>query len=156
MALISFFSLLLLFSPGLSFRVCFFYFDFDSLSSPLILLTCWISILILLARSFGVLANKNKIFEFCITIRGLNLVLLLTFRANNLFMFYVFFEGSLVPTLALILAWGYQPERLQAGMYMMIYTITASLPFLVLIISVYRWEDRLFLFYQNFIFGGSS
>lgn len=44
----------------------------------------------------------------------------------------------MVPTFILILGWGYQPERLQAGMYMMLYTITASLPLLVLIL--YKFE----------------
>lgn len=31
-------------------------------------------------------------------------------------MFYLFFERRLVPTLFLILGWGYQPERLQANL----------------------------------------
>nr|UJH93111.1 NADH dehydrogenase subunit 4 [Venus verrucosa] len=42
-----------------------------------------------------------------------------------------FFEFSLIPTLVLILKWGYQPERLQAGVYMMMYTVSGSLPLLV-------------------------
>lgn len=50
-------------------------------------------------------------------------------------MFYFFFEASLIPTLFLILGWGYQPERLQAGVYIIIYTVSASMPlFLVLAI----------------------
>nr|YP_008854385.1 NADH dehydrogenase subunit 4 [Meretrix lyrata]AGR50832.1 NADH dehydrogenase subunit 4 [Meretrix lyrata] len=44
--------------------------------------------------------------------------------------FYFFFEFSLVPTFWLILKWGYQPERLQAGLYMVMYTVSASLPLL--------------------------
>nr|UJH93345.1 NADH dehydrogenase subunit 4 [Chamelea striatula] len=42
-----------------------------------------------------------------------------------------FFEFSLIPTFCLILKWGYQPERLQAGMYMMMYTVSGSLPLLI-------------------------
>nr|UJH93072.1 NADH dehydrogenase subunit 4 [Venus verrucosa]UJH93332.1 NADH dehydrogenase subunit 4 [Venus verrucosa] len=42
-----------------------------------------------------------------------------------------FFEFSLIPTLVLILKWGYQPERLQAGVYMMMYTVSGSLPLLI-------------------------
>nr|AKE36680.1 NADH dehydrogenase subunit 4 [Meretrix lamarckii] len=45
--------------------------------------------------------------------------------------FYFFFEFSLVPTFWLILKWGYQPERLQAGLYMLMYTVSASLPLLI-------------------------
>lgn len=40
------------------------------------------------------------------------------------------FEASLIPTLILILGWGYQPERLQAGTYLIIYIIFSSLPLL--------------------------
>nr|YP_010943707.1 NADH dehydrogenase subunit 4 [Ennucula tenuis]WLV28177.1 NADH dehydrogenase subunit 4 [Ennucula tenuis] len=146
LALMSFFSLLLLFSSGVSFTVNFSSMDVDSLSLPLILLTCWISMLMLLASFMGVFSLKNKILEFCFLISFLNFVLLLTFGASNLFWFYVFFESSLIPTLILILGWGYQPERLQAGMYMMIYTITASLPFLLLIMNSYYNDASLFMF----------
>lgn len=45
--------------------------------------------------------------------------------------FYIFFEASLIPTFLLVIGWGYQPERLQARMYLMLYTITASLPLLL-------------------------
>jgi len=44
------------------------------------------------------------------------------------------FEASLVPTLILVLGWGYQPERLQAGIYMIIYTVAASLPLLLIVV----------------------
>nr|YP_010254935.1 NADH dehydrogenase subunit 4 [Venerupis aspera]YP_010455419.1 NADH dehydrogenase subunit 4 [Ruditapes variegatus]QUA05874.1 NADH dehydrogenase subunit 4 [Venerupis aspera]UUA63024.1 NADH dehydrogenase subunit 4 [Ruditapes variegatus] len=45
--------------------------------------------------------------------------------------FFFFFEFSLVPTFFLILKWGYQPERLQAGVYMLLYTVSSSLPLLM-------------------------
>ena len=59
------------------------------------------------------------------------LILLLTFIRNSVILFYILFEASLIPTLLLILGWGYQPERLQAGLYLIIYTIIASLPLLI-------------------------
>jgi len=37
----------------------------------------------------------------------------------------------------LILGWGYQPERVQAGIYLLFYTLLASLPLLVGILFVY-------------------
>jgi NADH-ubiquinone oxidoreductase chain 4 len=37
----------------------------------------------------------------------------------------------LIPTLFLILGWGYQPERVQAGISLLFYTLLASLPLLV-------------------------
>jgi NADH-ubiquinone oxidoreductase chain 4 len=47
------------------------------------------------------------------------------------FLFIYFFESSLIPTVFLILGWGYHPERLQAGIYILFYTLLASLPRLV-------------------------
>jgi len=44
----------------------------------------------------------------------------------------------LIPTLFLILGWGYQPERFQAGIYLLFYTLLASLPLLVGILFVYN------------------
>jgi NADH-ubiquinone oxidoreductase chain 4 len=58
-------------------------------------------------------------------------VILLLFSRINLFSFYLFFESRLIPTVFLILGWGYQPERLQAGIYLLFYTLLASLPILV-------------------------
>lgn len=51
-------------------------------------------------------------------------------------MFYIIFEFSLIPTLLLIIGWGYQPERLQAGLYLLFYTLTASLPLLISILII--------------------
>lgn len=71
---------------------------------------------------------------FVILIQSLLIVLILAFNINSLILFYIFFEISLIPTLILIIGWGYQPERLQAGTYIIIYTVAASLPLLVFII----------------------
>jgi NADH-ubiquinone oxidoreductase chain 4 len=43
-----------------------------------------------------------------------------TFRSVGLLSFYIFFESRLIPTLLLILGWGYQPECVQAGIYLFI------------------------------------
>lgn len=107
-----------------------YYFGSDVISYGLILLSLWICSLMLMARE-GVYRNSNfyNIFLFLVLI--LLIFLFLTFRRIRLFIFYLFFESSLIPTLLLILGWGYQPERLQAGIYLLFYTLLASLPLLV-------------------------
>jgi NADH-ubiquinone oxidoreductase chain 4 len=60
-------------------------------------------------------------------------LLILTFSTSNIFLFYLFFEATLIPTLILIMGWGYQPERVQAGVYILFYTLAASLPLLIII-----------------------
>jgi NADH-ubiquinone oxidoreductase chain 4 len=57
-----------------------------------------------------------------------------------------FFESRLIPTLFLILGWGYQPERVQAGIYLLFYTLLASLPLLVGILFIYNSLGSLCLF----------
>lgn len=114
----------------------------DQISSTLIILSIWITALILLAR-YKVLHTKNipKIFT------GVCLILLLTlvfsFSASSILIFYISFEASLIPTILLIIIWGYQPERLQARIYLIIYTITASLPLLIIILKIYHESKHL-------------
>jgi len=60
------------------------------------------------------------------------------------FLFIYFFESRLIPTLFLILGWGYQ--RVQAGIYLLFYTLLASLPLLVGILFVYNSLGSLCLF----------
>ena len=45
-----------------------------------------------------------------------------------------------------ILGWGYQPEGVQAGIYLLFYTLLASLPLLVGILLVYNSLGSLYLF----------
>jgi NADH-ubiquinone oxidoreductase chain 4 len=41
-------------------------------------------------------------------------------------------------TLFLISGWGYQPERVQSGIYLLFYTLLASIPLLVGILFIYN------------------
>nr|WGW18081.1 NADH dehydrogenase subunit 4 [Puncturella cf. parvinobilis] len=107
----------------------------DGLNAPLITLTWWMSTLMLISSQNSVYSKKTLLTTFSWVVSVLNLVLMIMFLSNKVIFFYMFFEMSLIPTLILILGWGYQPERLQAGMYMMIYTVTASLPLLALIVA---------------------
>jgi len=75
----------------------------------------------------------------------------------SLFLFYLFFEIRLIPTLFLILGWGYQPERLQAGLYLLFYTLLASLPIIMGIFYCYFLNKTIFfniiyINYSYFIF----
>ena len=48
--------------------------------------------------------------------------------------FYILFELSLLPTLAMVLLYGYQPEKLRAGGHLLLYTALRSLPLLLILI----------------------
>nr|UBN08884.1 NADH dehydrogenase subunit 4 [Panesthia obtusa] len=118
-------------------------FGFDYISYGLILLSIWISVLMIMASES---VYHHKYFDnfFLFMIISLLLMLICTFSSLSMFSFYLFFEGSLIPTLFLILGWGYQPERLQAGIYLLFYTLLASLPLLVSIIYLYEYNNLSF------------
>lgn len=110
-------------------------FTTDILRSALIILTLWITRLMFNSSSKIFIINKSPSkLNFIITL--LRISLTLAFSTSNLIMFYILFEARLIPTLLLIINWGYQPERLFAGIYLILYTITASLPLLVIILSL--------------------
>nr|YP_009528986.1 NADH dehydrogenase subunit 4 [Monolepta quadriguttata]AST14986.1 NADH dehydrogenase subunit 4 [Monolepta quadriguttata]QTH79283.1 NADH dehydrogenase subunit 4 [Monolepta hieroglyphica] len=128
----------------LSFIFLFFYSSFyftfqlsyflgmDLLSYVMILLSFWICSLMILASS-KLFMNKNYSNLFLLVLIFLMFSLFVTFSSMNLFVFYLFFEISLIPTLMLIIGWGYQPERLDAGIYLLFYTLLMSLPMMIMI-----------------------
>nr|QWS71922.1 NADH dehydrogenase subunit 4 [Cerithidea tonkiniana] len=127
-------SLLHLYQSNWSFYLSNSFFLQDSMSSALVALTFWISLMMKMASQSSVKVADNKVLSFSFFVIFLNLILVVTFLLSSVLSFYFMFEASLIPTLLLILGWGYQPERLQAGMYMMIYTVAASLPLLLTIL----------------------
>lgn len=111
------------------YRILSYSFGIDILSMVIFFLSFWIILLILIA-SFSIFNLKNYSSEFSFLCLILLFFLILSFRTLNLFLFYIFFESRLIPTLFLIFGWGYQPERLRAGYYLLFYTLLFSLPIL--------------------------
>lgn len=105
----------------------------DQITFSLIILSLLVTILIFFSSN-GVYVEKVVPY-FYFFVYGLILVLIFTFIINNLLTFYFFFEFTLVPSLLIIIGWGYQPERLQAGVYFLFYTLGASLPLLLVIVQ---------------------
>nr|YP_009538021.1 NADH dehydrogenase subunit 4 [Athyma disjuncta]AYN60764.1 NADH dehydrogenase subunit 4 [Athyma disjuncta] len=122
---------------------------YDMISYGLILLSIWISSLMVMASES---LYKNNFYSslFLCNIIFLMLMLYLTFSVMNLFLFYLFFESSLIPTLMLIIGWGYQPERIQAGMYLLFYTLFASLPLLLGIFYIYGSMNYMMIYFLKF------
>nr|YP_009111470.1 NADH dehydrogenase subunit 4 [Epacanthaclisis banksi]AHB14371.1 NADH dehydrogenase subunit 4 [Epacanthaclisis banksi] len=149
--LISFIFMMYIQPTGL-FCYLSYFMGIDLISFGLILLTFWICTLMLTASLSIYQFNYNSNF-FVFNIFILLLMLFLTFSSLNLFYFYLFFESSLIPTLFLIVGWGYQPERLQAGIYLLFYTLFASLPMLVGIFYLYgnNFSLMYFMFSEDFM-----
>nr|YP_010275989.1 NADH dehydrogenase subunit 4 [Clogmia albipunctata]UHY38878.1 NADH dehydrogenase subunit 4 [Clogmia albipunctata] len=123
-------------------------FGLDNFSYGMVLLSFWIISLMFLA-SEKIFKTNNFMNMYMYMVLFLLLMLMMTFMSMNLFSFYLFFEGSLIPTFFLILGWGYQPERLQAGFYLLFYTLFASLPLFISVMYLYMNYYTLCFFLIN-------
>nr|QCO91102.1 NADH dehydrogenase subunit 4 [Passer montanus] len=118
----------------------------DQISSPLLVLSCWLLPLMIMASQNHLEqepAARKRIFATTIVLAQLSI--LLAFSASELMLFYIAFEATLIPTLILITRWGNQPERLNAGIYLLFYTLASSLPLLIAILHLQNQIGTLYL-----------
>nr|YP_007475037.1 NADH dehydrogenase subunit 4 [Haemaphysalis formosensis]AFU55286.1 NADH dehydrogenase subunit 4 [Haemaphysalis formosensis] len=125
-----------------NFNMISSFFGIDLMSLMLILLTVWISFLMILASN-SISNNKNFVFYLTLML----FLLIICFSVTNLLLFYFFFESVLFPIVMMIFGWGSQPERLQAGFYMLMYTLFGSLPLLVMMM-VFKKSSLMYLFIE--------
>lgn len=119
-------------------------FSSDPLSSPLIILTTWLLPLILIASQNHLKKEKPSHQKFYISILvSLQILLIITFSATELIIFYILFEATLIPTLIIITRWGNQTERLNAGIYFLFYTLIGSIPLLIALIYIQNFTGSL-------------
>nr|YP_010960661.1 NADH dehydrogenase subunit 4 [Pleurosicya micheli]WNH38103.1 NADH dehydrogenase subunit 4 [Pleurosicya micheli] len=109
----------------------------DPLSSPLLILSCWLLPLMILASQNHMKAEPLSRQRIYITLlSSLQSFLIITFSATELILFYVMFEATLIPTLVIITRWGAQSDRLRAGNYFLFYTLAGSLPLLIALLAL--------------------
>lgn len=115
----------------------YYSYNYDILSFSLIILSIWLVVLILKTQNNTILINL-----LFINIIFLLTTLILTFTTTNILFFYFYFEWSLIPIFMIIIGWGYQPERLKASLSLFFYTLFASLPLLVIILTFIKYNIR--------------
>nr|YP_913493.1 NADH dehydrogenase subunit 4 [Esomus metallicus]BAF41554.1 NADH dehydrogenase subunit 4 [Esomus metallicus] len=104
----------------------------DPLSTPLLVLTCWLLPLMILASQYHIKPEPlNRQRTYIMLLTSLQTLLIMAFGATEIIMFYIMFEATLIPTLIIITRWGNQAERLTAGTYFLFYTLAGSLPLLI-------------------------
>nr|ADG23011.1 NADH dehydrogenase subunit 4 [Hynobius retardatus] len=123
------------------------YLGLDPLSSPLLILTCWLLPMMILASQNHLKNNpENRQRMYISMMIILQASLILAFTATEIIMFYIAFETTLIPTLIIITRWGNQAERLNAGTYFLFYTLAGSLPLLVALLILQNSLGTLSLF----------
>nr|QCS26778.1 NADH dehydrogenase subunit 4 [Pachyhynobius shangchengensis]QCS26791.1 NADH dehydrogenase subunit 4 [Pachyhynobius shangchengensis]QCS26817.1 NADH dehydrogenase subunit 4 [Pachyhynobius shangchengensis] len=123
------------------------YLGVDFISSPLLILTCWLLPMMILASQNHLKNNpENRQRMYISMLIILQTSLMLAFTATEVIMFYIAFEATLIPTLIIITRWGNQTERLNAGTYFLFYTLAGSLPLLVALLILQNTSGSLSLF----------
>nr|YP_005353016.1 NADH dehydrogenase subunit 4 [Philanthus triangulum]AET62616.1 NADH dehydrogenase subunit 4 [Philanthus triangulum]QNV11910.1 NADH dehydrogenase subunit 4 [Philanthus triangulum] len=147
--LMSFMFLFMNFGIKMKFYMISYLFGLDKYSYGLILLVFWIFGLLFLSLSFNMIEMK-----FCMFLLNfLMLILMICFSSLNYFLFYLYFEVSLIPTFIMIVYWGLMSERLSACYYMFFYTMMFSLFLLILMFKINKMYGTfcLFLLFFNSI-----
>nr|YP_009990473.1 NADH dehydrogenase subunit 4 [Lesueurigobius friesii]QNM99710.1 NADH dehydrogenase subunit 4 [Lesueurigobius friesii] len=109
----------------------------DPLSTPLLVLTCWLlPLMILASQNHAASEPLNRQRMYLTLLTSLQIFLIMAFSATEVILFYIMFEATLIPTLIIITRWGNQTERLNAGTYFLFYTLAGSLPLLVALLML--------------------
>jgi len=113
------------------------YFNFklgvDGISILFILLTTFITPLCILSVINSV---NNRVKEFLIAILIMETLMIGVFCALDLVLFYLFFEGGLIPMFLIIGIWGGQ-RRVYSAFKFFLFTLLGSVLLLIAVISIY-------------------
>jgi NADH-ubiquinone oxidoreductase chain 4 len=108
------------------------YMGIDGISIYFVLLTTLITPLVLLSNWYSISEN---IKSYVIIILLLETLLLAVFLVLNIFLFYIFFESTLIPLFILIGMYG-SNNKVRASFYLFLYTLLGSLFLLISILYI--------------------
>jgi NADH-quinone oxidoreductase subunit M len=108
----------------------------DGISLPFVILTTALMPICILASWTSV---QKRVKEYMIAFLVLETLMIGTFSALDLVLFYLFFEGGLIPMFLIIGVWG-GPRRVYASFKFFLYTLLGSVLMLLAIMAMY-WES---------------
>ena len=100
----------------------------------LISLTAYLNIICVLVSMDSIKANLKY---FLLLLLILFCILLGLFITENILIFYIFFESSLIPMFLLVIGWGSRLEKSRAAYYLFFFTLISSVLMLISIIKLY-------------------
>src|SRR5579871_4379083 len=107
----------------------------DGISLPFVILTTALMPLCILASWRPI---QRRVKEYMIAFLVLETMMIGTFAALDLTLFYLFFEGGLIPMFLIIGVWG-GPRRVYASFKFFLYTLLGSVLMLLAIMAMY-WD----------------
>jgi NADH-quinone oxidoreductase subunit M len=105
----------------------------DGISMPFVLLTTFLTPLCILASWAPI---QNRVREYMIAFLVLEALMIGVFVALDLLLFYIVFEGGLIPMFLIIGVWGGK-NRVYAAFKFFLYTLAGSLLMLLAIMAMY-------------------
>ena len=118
--------------PWLSDTITY-YLGVDGLSLPFVILTTFLMPICILASWNSI---QTRVKEYMIAFLLLEMLMIGVFVALDLVLFYLFFEGGLIPMFILIGVWG-GARRVYASFKFFLYTLLGSLFMLLAILAMY-------------------
>ncbi len=116
-------------------RATSYHMGVDGISLPFVILTTALMPICIIA-SWRVIETRVK--EYMIAFLVLETLMIGTFSALDLVLFYLFFEGGLIPMFLIIGIWG-GPRRVYASFKFFLYTLLGSVLMLLAIMAMY-WQ----------------
>ncbi len=107
----------------------------DGISLPFVILTTALMPVCIIASWTAI---QRRVKEYMIAFLVLETLMVGTFSALDLVLFYLFFEGGLIPMFLIIGIWG-GPRRVYASFKFFLYTLLGSVLMLLAIMAMY-WE----------------
>lgn len=105
-------------------------------------------VFITLLRIYRISYTKPQLISIVLT--TIYICIFFTFFCNKILNFYIFFELILIPIFIIIIGWGYQVERLRAGLALLFYTVISSGPLFLRIITIIKNANL--LWFSQFFF----
>ncbi|MBC6404289.1 MAG: NADH-quinone oxidoreductase subunit M [Rhodospirillales bacterium] len=105
----------------------------DGISMPLVLLSTLLTPICVLASWESV---KHRVKEYMIAFLVLETLMVGTFSALDIILFYIFFEAVLIPMFLIIGVWG-GPRRVYSAFKFFLYTLAGSLLMLVAVLTIF-------------------
>lgn len=127
-----------------------FIFGLDGISIFLFILTTLLTFLCILF-----ILNEKYLKFYIINLLLIELLLLLVFSVLDLLLFYIFFEGILIPMYLIVGIWGSRARKIRAAYLLFFYTLIGSLLMLLGLIYVFNTVGSLnfeYLFCYSFSF----
>ena len=115
--------------------VAFYRMGVDGISLPFVILTTALMPICILASWTAI---QKRVKEYMIAFLVLETLMVGTFSALDLVLFYLFFEGGLIPMFLIIGVWG-GPRRVYASFKFFLYTLLGSVLMLLAIMAMY-WD----------------